>query len=1090
MMNKQHHDEATAGRRRKALRRNSPMVLIVLVGTLLGLAIYGVTRGAERRRIRDRFRSYAQERIDVLYAHVASRTVSLEALGAFFLGSESVERHEFRTFADVLLEREPERASLGLALRVPQGQREAYEASVRRQGRERAAIVPWSDVGQISPPDRQGDYFAVHFREPDTFDSIPLGLDLASKPTCFEAISRAGDSGLLTTSGSIQISPDGEPHVAVLTVLPIYEKGRPIGTVEERRASLTGMVFEVLVVNDVIAHAVAPFPLEGVDLAVFDRSAPAGKQFLGYHASRLGDPLPDAITAREADRWPEGLHRRKVLDVNGRQWEIVCRPAPALIEKALTSLPEWLLLAAWLLTGLLAAYVRMIASHGVRHEALALQLSQAKDRWERTFDSVPDLIVMIDNQYKIQRVNKAMAGRLGLTPAECVGKTCYEVVHGTDEPPSFCPHAQVLADGREQEAELHDPKFGGDFMVSVSPIKDEEGQITGSVHVARDISERLRTEQALKFQAAILDQIADRVTAVDFDGRITYVNAAVSSLAPGDYVGRTIPDAFRLSPEEEAQEKQIFQRTLEEGEWDGEVSHVGPNGAPQTIHLRSRVIYDEHGEPIGLVGLGTDVTARLQAENALRESETGLRQAQQLAHVGSWEWALEDNSFDLSDELRDIYGLSPEQIFHDVRDLVNTVLHPDDREEVLARIQAIMGGQQRPPGHTEFRVVRPDGEVRWVVATHPVPRRTDVEGNPLVMMGTVLDITERKLVEQALRTSEKRYRQLVENLNEGIVAMDRDGRITFVNTALAEIIGDPAEFLTGRDFFGSTNDAQRDAFRQEFLDPQRPRATPYQVKFLRRDGKLVYLSMRSSPIIDDEGGHIGALAIISDITKRRQAEESLKAAHRRLMFASERERRSLARELHDSLGQQTVAMDLMIANLLSKAEATDASFAGGLSSISQTCKSLANEIRAVCHELYPPALETLGLYAAFRHLLETFLGLVDTDVTCEPRLTDLRLPADVEIAIFRIAQEAVGNALRHSQASLITIDLGRQDSDIILTVCDDGIGFDIHEAEATGLGLRTMHERAIAVGGDLEITSEPGQTRVTATVPEAIPPGK
>jgi len=119
---------------------------------------------------------------------------------------------------------------------------------------------------------------------------------------------------------------------------------------------------------------------------------------------------------------------------------------------------------------------------------------QATKNWEHTFDSVPDLIAIIDEEYRVVRANRAMAERLGVTPEECVGLKCYRAIHGTNEPPSFCPHRQLLADGREHITEVHEDSLGGDFIVSVSPIHDSDEKIVGSIHVARNITERKRAE--------------------------------------------------------------------------------------------------------------------------------------------------------------------------------------------------------------------------------------------------------------------------------------------------------------------------------------------------------------------------------------------------------------------------------------------------------------------------------------------------------------------------------------------------------------------------------------------------------------------
>ena len=116
---------------------------------------------------------------------------------------------------------------------------------------------------------------------------------------------------------------------------------------------------------------------------------------------------------------------------------------------------------------------------------------------QRTFESVPDLIAILDNHHQVVRANKAMAEKLGRAPEECVGLPCYKAVHGTDTPPAFCPHIMTLADRCEHTVEVHEDKLGGDFIVSTTPLIDSEGQMIGSVHVARDITERKRREEKI-----------------------------------------------------------------------------------------------------------------------------------------------------------------------------------------------------------------------------------------------------------------------------------------------------------------------------------------------------------------------------------------------------------------------------------------------------------------------------------------------------------------------------------------------------------------------------------------------------------------
>ncbi len=145
---------------------------------------------------------------------------------------------------------------------------------------------------------------------------------------------------------------------------------------------------------------------------------------------------------------------------------------------------------------------KIVRSVGMVHDIteqkrVEQEVWQAKQAWERTFDSVPDFIAVLDNNFRIVRANRAMAQQLGVTKENAVGLLCYECVHGLDGPPDFCPHAQTVNDGKEHKTEVYEPRLGGDFLVSTTPLRDDKGKLVGTVHVARNITERKKAEASL-----------------------------------------------------------------------------------------------------------------------------------------------------------------------------------------------------------------------------------------------------------------------------------------------------------------------------------------------------------------------------------------------------------------------------------------------------------------------------------------------------------------------------------------------------------------------------------------------------------------
>ncbi len=143
---------------------------------------------------------------------------------------------------------------------------------------------------------------------------------------------------------------------------------------------------------------------------------------------------------------------------------------------------------------------------GIDHKLKEEQVLHAKEKWETTFDTIPDIVIVIDSNHRIMRANNTLANRLGVDRDSIIGQPCYKVVHGTSEPPSFCPHVAVLADGKERVEEIYDEHLNGHFQFSATPILDSQRNVIATVHVARDITKRKMMEERLK-EAAITDEL-------------------------------------------------------------------------------------------------------------------------------------------------------------------------------------------------------------------------------------------------------------------------------------------------------------------------------------------------------------------------------------------------------------------------------------------------------------------------------------------------------------------------------------------------------------------------------------------------------
>ncbi len=264
-----------------------------------------------------------------------------------------------------------------------------------------------------------------------------------------------------------------------------------------------------------------------------------------------------------------------------------------------------------------------------RKIAVETAVKAAKD-WEHAFDAVPDLIAIIDTEYRIVRANRAMSSKLGATPEECIGSTCYSVVHRTTKPPSFCPHRQLLKDGLEHTSEVCEDCLGGYFIVSVSPLYDSEGKLTGSIHVARDINERRQMEEALRKSEEkyrnLIETANEGIFSMNSEFMITYANkrtAEMMGYAQREIIGRPVMDFIH------EESKPIAEGSLENRSRGinerYELKLMRKDGIPFWAFISAKPLFNKDGDFTGSLSMLTDITKRKQAEMALQESEIRFR---------------------------------------------------------------------------------------------------------------------------------------------------------------------------------------------------------------------------------------------------------------------------------------------------------------------------------------------------------------------------------------------------------------------------------------------------------------------------------
>ncbi len=258
----------------------------------------------------------------------------------------------------------------------------------------------------------------------------------------------------------------------------------------------------------------------------------------------------------------------------------------------------------------------------------------------------------------------------------------------------------------------------------------------------------------------------------------------------------------------------------------------------------------------------------------LSASEANLSVLMTLSPVGIFRADPDVNAVYVNERLCEITGLSAEQL-HDQGWV--QALHPKDSERVTsAWYDTTHHGQ---PFHLEHRFLRPDGSVAWALTE--ATTQTDANGTVVGYIGTVTDITSRKHVEEALRSSEARYRNIVELSQEGIWQIDADSRTVFVNARMAEILGYTVAEMQGRSLFDFMDEDGKLIAARNVERRRQGIQEEHDFKFIRKDGNAVWTLLSTNPVLDPQGGYAGAFAMVSDITARRQAESALRDSEER-----------------------------------------------------------------------------------------------------------------------------------------------------------------------------------------------------------------
>ena len=367
----------------------------------------------------------------------------------------------------------------------------------------------------------------------------------------------------------------------------------------------------------------------------------------------------------------------------------------------------------------------------------------------------------------------------------------------------------------------------------------------------------------------------------------------------------------------------------------------------------------------------------------------------------------------------------------------------------------------------------------------------DDSGTIIGAIETLEDITERRIVEDALLESEQSYRALFESAYDAIWVHDMDGTILTANDALSALCGYPLKELVGMNvtqFIGNDSDIQlARQVKKKLLSGGRIDA-PYEMNLVRKDGTNL-ITIITTNLVNVENDTKAFQNTARDVTNEKRMEENLRYYLQQITRAQEEERKRIARELHDDTAQLLLSLSRQLDNFIRNEDNYSQEQISFLKDIQEQVNRGVQSVHRYAQDLRPSLIDDLGLMAALRSLVKSAQEYNEIVINMEVAGEERRLPSEVELLMYRVIQEALNNVWKHSRATESYIDIRFSEKQVDVSISDNGIGFEFSEtiddlAQTGKLGLIGMQERARLLGATLSFDSAPGKgTQVLFSLP-------
>jgi PAS domain S-box-containing protein len=723
-------------------------------------------------------------------------------------------------------------------------------------------------------------------------------------------------------------------------------------------------------------------------------------------------------------------------------------------------------------------------------------------------NTVVDPVIVLDTKLQVRTANKAFYTIFGVSRDQTQGISIRKLGNNEWETSEVWESLETTLSGL---SEFQAVEIDREFPTGRRTLVLDARRLAGAgdpliVLTFHDVTERKLAERTTSLLAAIVDSSDDAILSKKLDGTITSWNQSAERLfgykaqeAIGQHITLIVPWERR------SEEEDILRRlALGERVEHFETVRRRKDGTHLDASLTISPIRDATGRVIGASKVARDVSERKRIEVALRESEERFRAIFETTPECVKLVSADGTLLHMNGPGLQMVGArsADEVVGKNVYDLIA----PEDRDRFKAFNESICQGEQ---GSLQFDIIGLEGKRRHM-ETHAAPLRNP--DDTVVHLAVTVDISERKQAEELLRTSEERFRALVNASSDVVYRMSPDW------SEMRE--------LDGRGFIADTAKPRKD-WLNEYIHPddqpivlrtvreavRTKRMFELEHRVRRTDGTLGWTNSRAVPLLNVNGEILEWFGAASDVTARKEAEENFRKLAQtldaevrartreleeqsnqvrelswRLLRSQDEERRHIARELHDSAGQTLTVLGMSLAQLVQKTGRSAPELATEAEQIQETVQQLHREIRTTSYLLHPPLLDENGLYSAISWFLQGLLERSGLEVQFDISKEFGRLPRELELVIFRLVQECLTNIHRHSESETASIRIACESNQIALDIRDQGKGMSPARLAAiqsgrSGVGIGGMRERLRQFEGTMNIESDGSGTRIFATIP-------